>query len=374
MPRASVVITFHEEPGHLGRCLRALEGAGLDDVEVVLVDNGSRDARTPALLEAWADRATVLRNPVDAGPVAARNQGARAARAPVVVWLDPRVEVRPGWLAPLAEAAAAPGAGVGGPLLLGADGRVRSAGMALVGRGRVVHLHRGIPGDHPAARTRALRLVSPAVMAVAREVLLDAGGLDLALGHPVAGLDLCMRLWDAGRDNAVRADALAVLHGDDPAPDPADEQAFRHAVARGAAGPRRAAGRGRRHRPRLGGLHVGGSAVRRDARGRRGSRGRPLPRRRRPPPARAGAGGHPARPGRRRRVRRRDPGGPQPAPGRRARGRAVQRRGRPRGPGGARPRGHRLAGRAARAQRLRRGRPRDDPGRPPGRACRCWRS
>ena len=227
MPRASVVITFHEEPGHLGRCLRALEAAGLDDVEVVLVDNGSRDARTPALLEAWADRATVLRNPVDAGPVAARNQGARAARAPVVVWLDPRVEVRPGWLAPLADAAAAPGAGVGGPLLLGADGRVRSAGMALVGRGRVVHLHRGIPGDHPAARTRALRLVSPAVLAVAREVLLDAGGLDLALGHPVAGLDLCMRLWDAGRDNAVRADALAVLHGDDPAPDPADEQAFR---------------------------------------------------------------------------------------------------------------------------------------------------
>ena len=136
MPRASVVITFHQQPADLGRCLQALAREGLDDVEVVLVNNGSRDARTPALLEAWADRATVLRNPVDAGPVAARNQGARAARSPVVVWVDPRAEVRPGWLAPLV-AAAAPGAGAAGGVLLAPDGRVRHAGMAMVGRGRL---------------------------------------------------------------------------------------------------------------------------------------------------------------------------------------------------------------------------------------------
>jgi glycosyltransferase involved in cell wall biosynthesis len=137
------------------------------------------------------------------------------------------VEVRPGWLAPLVRAAAAPGAGVAAPLLLCPDGRVRSAGMGMVGRGRVADLHRGIPGDHPAARTRAVRLVSPALVAVARDVVLGAGGLDLAFGPAAAGLDLCMRLWDAGRGNAVRAEAVAVLHGDDPAPDTADEQAFR---------------------------------------------------------------------------------------------------------------------------------------------------
>ena len=67
MPRASVIITFHQQPADLRRCLHALAREGLADVEVVLVDNGSRDPRTPALLEAWADRATVLRNPVDAG-------------------------------------------------------------------------------------------------------------------------------------------------------------------------------------------------------------------------------------------------------------------------------------------------------------------
>ncbi len=227
MPRASVVITFHEQPAALCRALRALAAAGLDDAEVVLVDNGSRDARTPALLEAWADRATVLRNPVDAGPVAARNQGARAARSPVVVWLDPRAEVRPGWLDPLVIAAAAPGAGVAGGVLLAPDGRVRSAGRAMVGRGRVVDLNRGVPGDHPVVRGRAVRLVAAALVAVARDALLDAGGLDLAFGGGVAEADLCMRLWDAGRENAVAGGAVAVLHGDDPATDADDEKAFR---------------------------------------------------------------------------------------------------------------------------------------------------
>ena len=227
MPRATVVITFHQQPADLRRCLHALAREGLDDVEVVLVNNGSRDPRTPALLEAWADRATVLRNPVDAGRVAARNQGARAARSPVVVWVNPRAEVRPGWLAPLASAAAAPGAGVAGAVLLGADGRVRHAGMAMVGRGRVVNLHRGVPGDHPVVRSRPLRLVSGALMAVARDVLLDVGALDLTFAGGVAEADLCMRMWDAGRENALAAGSVAVLHGEDPVPEPGDEKAFR---------------------------------------------------------------------------------------------------------------------------------------------------
>jgi len=224
MPRASVVITFHEQGAALCRCLRALEAAGLDDTEVMLVDNGSADARTAAILEGWADRATVLRNPVDAGPVAARNQGARAATGPVVVFVDPCAEVRSGWLAPLLEAAGDPDAGVVGVRLVGADGRLRHAGVATWGAGRPVALHRGAPGDHPAAaRTRSLRLVSGAVCAVRRDALLDAGGLDLAFARDHADHDLCMRLGAA----TYRGDAVAVLHGDEEAADVRDARLFR---------------------------------------------------------------------------------------------------------------------------------------------------
>ena len=216
MPRASVVIPIHEQPDALARCLAALEASGLDDLELVLVDNASADARTAALLAGWEGRAVIRRNPLDAGRTAARNQGARAASAPVVVFLDPRVAVLPGTIETLAEAASDPDAGLVGALLLGPDGRVRHAGMALWGAGRPVALHRGVPGDHPAVtRVRRLALVSGALCAVSREPLLELGGLDLAFAGDLADLDLCMRLGAAGRETVMRGDAPAVLLGDE---------------------------------------------------------------------------------------------------------------------------------------------------------------
>ena len=64
-------------------------------------------------------------------------------------------------------------------------------------------------------------------MAVARDVLLDVGGLDLTFAGGVAEADLCMRMWDAGRENVLAAGCVAVLHGEDPVPEPDDEKAFR---------------------------------------------------------------------------------------------------------------------------------------------------
>ncbi|HTI32930.1 MAG TPA: glycosyltransferase family 4 protein, partial [Miltoncostaea sp.] len=57
--------------------------------------------------------------------------------------------------------------------------------------------------------------------------LLDAGGLDVSHGGLVAGLDLCMRLDAAGRENVVCAESVATLHGDDPDPDGPEAIAFR---------------------------------------------------------------------------------------------------------------------------------------------------
>ena len=82
MPHASVVIPVYQRADMLAPCLAALEAAGLDDVELVLVDNGSTDPGVAPLLGAWEGSARVLRNPVNSGFAAACNQGARAASAP----------------------------------------------------------------------------------------------------------------------------------------------------------------------------------------------------------------------------------------------------------------------------------------------------
>ncbi len=67
---------------------------------VLVVDDGSADAAALAAA-ATAAGAEVLRSEVSRGPAAARNTGLRAARTPLVAFLDSDCVPRPGWLPPL---------------------------------------------------------------------------------------------------------------------------------------------------------------------------------------------------------------------------------------------------------------------------------
>ena len=75
--------------GTLERCLRSLAGQTLRDHEIVAVDDGSTDA-SAAILDAWAarDARVCVRRTPPRGLVAALNQAAADARAPVVARMD----------------------------------------------------------------------------------------------------------------------------------------------------------------------------------------------------------------------------------------------------------------------------------------------
>jgi glycosyltransferase involved in cell wall biosynthesis len=89
IPRAAVVIPAHNGERHLDAALRSLRDQTIDDIEIIVVDDGSTD-RTPAIACSHArddTRVRVLRtNAGSAG--AARNVGWRASRAPFVANLD----------------------------------------------------------------------------------------------------------------------------------------------------------------------------------------------------------------------------------------------------------------------------------------------
>ncbi len=105
----SIVIPTRDRPAQLARCLAALGAQDDDNLDLVVVDDGSRDR---AAVAAAAGDARVVRA-AGRGPAAARNLGARAATGEVICFTDDDCEPAPGWKQALAAAAASAGAAAG---------------------------------------------------------------------------------------------------------------------------------------------------------------------------------------------------------------------------------------------------------------------
>jgi len=96
-PRVSVIVPFHHNLGHLGRCLAALRsaksplGPDMEPAEVIVVADGAvEDARAVAL----AGDARFLPIAGPRGPAVARARGAAAASGELLVFVDADVSVR----------------------------------------------------------------------------------------------------------------------------------------------------------------------------------------------------------------------------------------------------------------------------------------
>jgi glycosyltransferase involved in cell wall biosynthesis len=82
----SVVIPTHNRPLHLARALKSVAEQSVQDLEVIVVDDGSEPATDSSVLGDLVGR--VVRNPRAVGPGAARNRGAAAASGEFIAFLD----------------------------------------------------------------------------------------------------------------------------------------------------------------------------------------------------------------------------------------------------------------------------------------------
>jgi glycosyltransferase involved in cell wall biosynthesis len=99
--RVTVIAATRDRGRRLSLLLDALRAQTVQDFEVVIVDDGSKDATPQLLADAAAAgdlRLSVIRQEQSRGPAVARNAGWRAGSAPLVAFTDDDCRPAPDWL------------------------------------------------------------------------------------------------------------------------------------------------------------------------------------------------------------------------------------------------------------------------------------
>lgn len=185
MPRYKVAViipVFNQWPLTAG-CLRSLcEHTPREDVQVIVVDNGSSDetaqACGPLGRGLFGERFEHVRleENINFGPGC--NLGASRADADFLFFLNNDTLLTPSWLPPLLAAFQdRPSCGAVGPLLLYPDhGRVQHLGVTFTPDNHVRHLYHYFPCTHPVVRrNRELQAITGAALMLPLKVFEIAG-------------------------------------------------------------------------------------------------------------------------------------------------------------------------------------------------------
>lgn len=198
-PQVDVVILTWNDGGLLDAAVEsALCSVGVD-VNVVVVDNGSEPPATVAPHPA----VTLLRNRVNRGVAAGRNQGAAAGDAPYVCFLDSDARLTPDCLASLVSAVDGnhPTA-MAAPVFTGqapqaSAGRAPSVGRKLARGLGLTTSYRPVPRGGRLPRWEVDFAIG-ACQLWSRTAFTDVGGFDESFFYGPEDIDACRRLRRSG--------------------------------------------------------------------------------------------------------------------------------------------------------------------------------
>ncbi len=211
-PSLAVVVVNYNAGPHLYQCLRSLrEAAGDAALEMVVVDNASRDGSLDTAEGAFPE-VRVIRNDTNRGFAAAANEGIAATSAPYVFLLNPDAEVRAGTLSGLVKVADEhPRAAAFGVLVRDPDGSLYPSARRVPGLGvGLGHAFLGLVkpdnrfsrkytmADWDRSTEREVEWVSGSAMLLRRAALGNVGPFDEGYFMYVEDVDLCTRLRKRG--------------------------------------------------------------------------------------------------------------------------------------------------------------------------------
>jgi GT2 family glycosyltransferase len=199
-PKVSIVIPTFNNLALTKACLDSLaETPCAITFETIVVDNASTDGSVEFLREQeQSGFIRLISNAQNYGFARACNQGAQAARASLVLFLNNDTQVTPNWLEAMVQAAERPKVGIVGAKLLYADNRIQHAGIGFI-KGVPDHPHRFAAVDAPEVNQfRELDMVTGACLMINRDLCLRLAGFDEAYRNGVEDIDLCIRARAAG--------------------------------------------------------------------------------------------------------------------------------------------------------------------------------
>lgn len=222
-PRLSAVIPTHDTRELTLRCVESLAAQGLEGLQILVVDDGSRDGTAEALAAAHPG-VEILRLEPPGGFTRAANLGLSRAGGDVLLLLNSDTEVEPGAFAPLLAAFDRdPRLGAAGAALHYPDGSPQWSGGHAPTLLWLFGLASGLPPL--LARLPFWRRVKPvgapagpvdwvtgAALALRRQAWEESGGFDERFRFYGQDLELCLRLRRAGWKIEIVPEARVLHH------------------------------------------------------------------------------------------------------------------------------------------------------------------
>lgn len=219
--RVSVILVTYNQAKALRRAIEALErSSGRERIEILVADCGSRD--DSARIDAAFPSVQMLRLPHHLGAARAMNIATRTAKADLVLYLSPDVEVGPETVAALADRLEPESNTVAVcPLLVDEQGRPALRVYRIPERGALAAAALGAPLPQapvdPSQDCIAVEYPSLDALMIRKVFIRGMNYFDQRYGHYWVDLDLAMQARRASKQILLYPSIRAVLHA---APDP----------------------------------------------------------------------------------------------------------------------------------------------------------
>ncbi len=219
-PSVSIIIPSKDNPEMLLNLVQSMNLEAYDNVELIVVDNGSSEEAKKQIEDYLINCNFVYRyiyEEFEFNYSKMNNLGAERAKGEVLILLNDDIECADGnWIMRMASEATVEGVGCVGCKLLYPDGKIQHVGI-VGGFDGPAHLFMGEDdtkklGQGENLVNRNVLAVTGACLAVKKELYDKVGGLceDLKVGYN--DVDLCMNLYEEGYRNVLLNDVVLIHH------------------------------------------------------------------------------------------------------------------------------------------------------------------